>query len=80
MAKMDFGVYVIRIVWRVYNTQFLLSYDKHIPLNPNPTHRVAYTRQSPFLHSHTTIFVFIWRRPTIYTDFHEIGLNRKISY
>ncbi len=60
-------------VWSAYNTQFSRSYDTHLPHSPNPTHRVAYTRQSQFLRiNNTRVFIFIWR--TIYTHFHEIGL------
>ncbi len=32
-----------------YDTQFSCTYDTHLPHNPNPNHRVAYTRQSPYL-------------------------------
>ncbi len=44
----------------------------HLPHNPSHTHRLAYTRQSPFLRINTTSYQFICR--TIYTHFHEIGL------
>ncbi len=45
-------------VWRAYGTQFSRTYYKHLLYNPNPTHRVAFTRQSPFLHINTTSFRF----------------------
>ncbi len=48
----------------------------HLPHNPNPTHRVAHTRQSQFFRINTTNFIFIWR--TIYTHFHEIVLDLDI--
>jgi len=57
-------------IW--YAVFVYILYDTHLPHNPNLTHRVAYTRQSPFLHIITTSFVFI--RRTICTHFHEIGL------
>ncbi len=44
----------------------------HLPHNPNPTHRVAYTRQSPFLRINTTSFRF-YLAYYLY-HFHEIGL------
>ncbi len=59
------------ICWRAYDAQFSHTYDTHLPHNPNPTHCVAYTHN--FCISIPQVFVFIWR--TIYTHFHEIGLN-----
>ncbi len=38
--------------------QFSLTYDTHLPHNPNPTHCVAYRRQSQFLCINTTSFCF----------------------
>ncbi len=35
-----------------------VAYDTHLHHNPNPTHRVAYKRQSPFLRINTTSFRF----------------------
>ncbi len=34
------------ICWRAYDMQFSRTYDTHLPHNPNPTHRVAYTGAS----------------------------------
>ncbi len=45
-------------VWHAYNTQFSHEYDTHLPHKPNPTHREAYTRQSPCLRLNTTSFQF----------------------
>ncbi len=50
--------------------QFSRAYDTHLPHNPNPTHREAYTHQSPFLRINTTSFHFYL--PYIYKHFHEI--------
>lgn len=61
------------LVWHAYDTQFSCIYDTHLPHNPKPTHCIAYAHQSPFLHVNTTSFHFVWR--TIYTHFHEIGLE-----
>ncbi len=47
-----------KICWRAYDLQFSRTYDtllSHNP-NPNPTHRVAYTRQSTFFRINTTSF------------------------
>ncbi len=30
-------------VWHAYDMQFSRAYDTHLPHNPKPTHRVAYT-------------------------------------
>ncbi len=58
---------------RAYYAQFSRTYDTHLPHNPNPTHRVAYTQQkSIFFVSIPQVFIFIWC--TIYTHFHEIRL------
>ncbi len=77
-----FGLHIIcsfrmHMIWNllpcIWCTVFAdILYDTHLPHNPNPTHCVAYTRQSPFLRINTTSFCFIWR--TIYPHFHEIGL------
>ncbi len=44
------------ICWHAYDTQFSHTYDTHSPHNPNPTHCVAYTCHSQFLHINTTSF------------------------
>jgi len=58
---------------------FLRTYDKHLPHNPNPTLRVAYTRQSlvcisiffayqsPFLRINTTSLHFLLGAIYLYT-------------
>ncbi len=56
-------------IW--YAVFVYILYDTHLPHNPNPTHRVAYTRKSIFAY-HYHEFCFI--RRTICTHFHEIGL------
>ncbi len=61
-----FGVHINAVftcIWyqnccRAYDTQFSRTYDMHLPHNPNPTHRVAYTNQSQFLRINTTSFHF----------------------
>ncbi len=62
------------ICWHAYNTLLSRTYDTHLPHDPNPTHRVAYSRQSPFLRINTTSFRFLFG--VLYTHFHEIGLER----
>ncbi len=62
--------YENRLVW-VWYAVFAYIWNASTPQPCYPTHRAAYTRQSPFCVSIPRVFVFIWR--TIYTYFHEIG-------
>ncbi len=57
---MDFAYIWYEHVWRAYDTQFSHTYDTHLPHNPNHTHRVAYTCQSPFLRINTTSFHLVY--------------------
>ncbi len=78
LACIYYAVFVCilyKTCWHAYDTQFSHTYDMHLPHNPNPTHRVVYTRQSPFLRVNTMSFHFYL---AYYLYVHEIVIGNLI--
>ncbi len=73
-------------VWSPYNTQFSRTDDTHLPHSPNPDHRVAYTRQSPFFRINTASFYLAYylrfKIQSVYCHAHSeerrVSLNNEI--